>query len=207
MSAKSVKDLRRELEQLGSDLEGVAAQIAAADANIAALALPTTRGDKQAENTLCGVEESKTAALNREQRLQAAKVAVERELADAIAAEQSEAERVRLLETAERATRLRERANELDAAARVLVGAYAKFRNEAASLGLPRLRAEILNSSCRRALTGHLSGTGLALELIAPSQRRTFADIVNAWTAGITHGRNTASANAAPQTGMENTNV
>ena len=47
---KSVKDLRAELEQLDSDLESVAAQIAAADAKIAELALPATRGDKQAEN-------------------------------------------------------------------------------------------------------------------------------------------------------------
>jgi hypothetical protein len=106
-----------------------------------------------------------------------------------------------------RAHRLRERAGELDAATRVLVGAYAKFRNEAASLGLPRLRAEIANGASRRALTGHLAGTGLALELIAPSQRRTFVDIVSAWTVGLSHIRKTASSDDALQNKMEESNV
>ena len=204
---KSVKDLRDDLRQLDSDLESVAAQIAVADAKIAELAPPATRGDKQAEKSLCSVEESKLAAQNHQCRLKAAKMAVETELNEAIAAERSEAERVRVCEMTDRAHRLRERADELDAAARVLVGVYGKFRNEAASLGLPRLRAEIVNSACRRALTGHLSGTGLALELIASNQRRTFADIVNAWTVGIAHVRNSVSANANSQTVKENANV
>ena len=65
----------------------------------------------------------------------------------------------------------------------------------------------IVNSACRRALTGHLSGTGLALELIASSERRTFADIVNAWTVGIAHIRNSVSADANSQTVKENVNV
>ena len=174
---------------------------------IAALALPATRGDKVAEKSLSGVEGSKVAAQNHRQRLIAAKTAVETELAEAIAAEQAEAERVRVSEMAERVRQLRERADELDGAARVLVGVYAKFRNEASSLGLPRLRAEIVNNACRRALTGHLSGTGLALELIAPSQRHTFRSIANAWTVGLSHIRKMASPDDASQAKMEKSNV
>jgi hypothetical protein len=207
MSKRSVNELREELAQLCDDFCAVEKQIAAADLKIEALALPATRGDKVAEKSLSGVEGSKVAAQNHRQRLIAAKTAVDAELAEANAAEQLEAERVRVCDMAERVHRLHERADELDAAARVLVGAYAKFRNEAASLGLPRLRAEIVNNACRRALTGHLSGTGLALELIAPSQRRTFANIVNAWTVGLAHIHKTASTDDASQNTMENINV
>jgi hypothetical protein len=53
--------------------------------------------DKQAEKSLCSIEESKIAAQNHQCRLKAAKTAVESELADAIAIEQSEAEHVRVI--------------------------------------------------------------------------------------------------------------
>jgi hypothetical protein len=178
-------DLEDQLARIDADLAALVTQEAAADQGIDHTALQALRGDATARLKLSEHEVAKNATQSLRRHLEAARRGIKTELENVAAAQKLEAERKHTAEIKKRMMALKERAAEVDAAAKVLVQSFEKFRSEATSTGLPRLHQELVDSHSRRALASHLRPAGLSLDRLAPAERKTFSQIVQAWMIGI----------------------
>ena len=186
-SNKSVDELRDELLQIDDDLRRLGEQEREAERGIDSLALLAHRGDMQAEKKIGTYEESRATALSHRKRLQAARASVESELQMV----QSVANRETLKEKAREAKkiveRLRNRGPNIGQALRTALQEYAALQEDMASLaglGMTRITGELVRANCRRTMRAALMPirTDLEMPIVPPLERRTFSELVGAWS-------------------------
>jgi hypothetical protein len=80
----------------------------------------------------------------------------------------------------------RQHGADMDVAARALAESFARFEKEAAELtrsGGPSI--PLIRTASRRALASTLIFTGLDIGHLAPSERHSFAELIDSWSRGI----------------------
>jgi hypothetical protein len=97
----------------------------------------------------------------------------------------AEIERENKKKMLKRAEALRSSAAQLDNDAAKVVEGYNRFLREAAAVGLVRLHPDLVRVGSRRSLSAHFQQTGITIERLSPSERRTFSTLAAAWTAQL----------------------
>lgn len=97
----------------------------------------------------------------------------------------AEVERENKKKMLKRAEALRSSASQLDDDAAKLVERYNRFLREATAMGLVRLHHDLVRVGSRRSLSAHFQQTGICIERLAPSEKKTFSNLAEAWTAQL----------------------
>jgi limonene-1,2-epoxide hydrolase len=183
----AIEDAREILIALEAQQKDAAVRRAAVIDKMRPLALPGTTGNSEARTAL--------------DRLGAERADIDRQLFDlgiaidearaavgrAGDAERAQLERDECEKTQTRLTKLRERAAECDAAAKVFAECLREFWNEVTALrqGRERPSHAVARSGLLRAWEGYISGLPVSSARIPASLRTTFAQLAEGWSKSL----------------------
>jgi len=185
---KSADALHAEIAEIDRELAQTTETHAKAQSIMNDLALPARRGDAKAAKKLAEYEDALAEEQTLQRRRQAARASLESELQTALALERNEETKAKAREARKIVARLRSRGADVDATIRKLLDEYNSIASDVAALinlGASQINLRLVQLGCERALRAKLmSIKELELRPVAPLERREFASLVDAWTAG-----------------------
>jgi predicted nucleic acid-binding Zn-ribbon protein len=149
------------------------------------VAYAASTGDADANNRLEALKRQGVGISSELETLEFALKVAREKLHSAEQTQATEIERENRKKMLKRAEALRSSAAQLDNDAAKVVEGYNRFLREAAAVGLVRLHPDLVRVGSRRSLLAHFQQTGITIERLAPSEKRTFSNLADAWTARL----------------------
>jgi hypothetical protein len=149
------------------------------------VAYAASTGEADANNRLEALKRQGAGVTAEIETLEFAVTVAREKLRNAEQVEAAQIEKENRKKTIQRAVALRRRATQLDEAAERVVQEFNLFQREATTMGLVRLHPNLVRVGSRRSLSAHFQQTGICIERLAPSEKRTFSNLARAWTAGL----------------------
>lgn len=184
---RSIEELHAEIEVIDHELAKLSELDTKARRIVDELSLPAFRGDQKAKKKLDEIEHHRLVAVAKRGHLQSAREGIEGEIQQAIAIVNREATREKAREARKLLATFRQRGREMDTALHKLLDDYAGIASDMATLtsfGVTRINGEMVKANCRRAMRSALIPIRQDLEmtLVPPLERRSFSDLVSAWS-------------------------
>jgi hypothetical protein len=149
------------------------------------VAYAASTGDADANNRLEALKRQGAVVTAEIETLEFAVAVAREKLRNAETVEAAQIEKETRKKTLQRAAALRKRAAQLDEAAERVVLEFNLFQREASTMGLVRLHPDLVRVGSRRSLLAHFQQTGITIERLAPNEKRSFANLAEAWTAQL----------------------
>jgi hypothetical protein len=149
------------------------------------VAYAASTGDADANNRLEALKRQGAGISAEIETLEFAINVAREKLRNAEQVEAAQIEKESRKRTLQRAAALRKRATQLDEAAERVVQEFNLFQREATTMGIVRLHPNLVRVGSRRALSAHFQQTGICIERLAPSEKKTFSNLAEAWTAQL----------------------